>query len=108
MDKKKGIGVITGLCAIAIVGTKLFKFLSGEEKYSNDWMESLSDEELESEREKVRQDWCSAEKDFSMAVKLESILNQFDKEMSKRARKDKKEYGYPKHGEHGWYLSEDD
>ena len=50
MDKKKGIGVITGLCAIAIVGTKLFKFLSGEEKYSNDWMESLSDEELESER----------------------------------------------------------
>lgn len=30
MDKKKGIGVITGLCAIAIVGTKLFKFLSGK------------------------------------------------------------------------------
>ncbi len=108
MDKKKRIGIITGLCAAAFVGTKLFKFLNGEEKYSDDWMEALSDEELEAEREKVRQDWCSADKDFSIAVKLESILRQFDKEMSKRAWKDKKEYGYPKHSEHGWYLSGDD
>lgn len=108
MGKKKGIGVITGLCAIALVGTKLFKLLNVKEKYSAEWMESLSDEELEAEREKVRQAWCSVGKDFSSAVKLESILRKFDKEMSNRAWKGSKEYGYPKHGEHGWYLSGDD
>lgn len=110
MNAKKGIGVIASVRTVIFAGVKLFKFLSDEEnpKYSNEWIKSLSDSELEMEREKVRQDWCSAPKDFSLAVKLESILNQFDREMSNRAWNGKTEYGYPKHSEHGWYLSGDD
>lgn len=92
------------------IGLDIFKLLSSKQpkKYSKEWMQSLSDNELETEREIVRKYWCSVEKTLSEAVWAESVLNQFDREMSNRAWKGREDYGYPKHTKHGWYLSDDD
>lgn len=46
--------------------------------------------------------------EFSSAIRFESILNKFDKIISKRSCNGDNEYSYPKHSEHGWYLSGDD
>lgn len=46
--------------------------------------------------------------EFSPAIRFESILNKFDKIISKRSCNGDNEYSYPKHSEHGWYLSGDD
>ncbi len=107
---KKRTGIIS-FCAIALVagGVELVKYLSGREspQYSDEWMKSLSDGELEIEREKIRQYFCSAEKDLSSAIEAENILDRFDREMSDRKWKEHTAYVYPKHSEHGWYMSED-
>ena len=52
---KKSIGKVISIGA-AITGVVLFKLLSDNKntKYSNNWFESKSDDELETEREKVR------------------------------------------------------
>lgn len=74
--------------------------------YSERWMKSATDAELETEREKVRVAYATAGTtglsgaDFNY---LEKLLHRFDQEMSKRAWGGK-EYGYPVHREHGWHL----
>ena len=63
-------------------------------KYSNEWIQSLSDSELDIEREEIRKAWCSEPKDLSRAVELESILDQFDREIHKRKSSDSSGYSY--------------
>lgn len=105
---KKGIGKVIGIGATGatIIGVVLLKLLSDDRniKYSNKWFESKSDDELETEREKVRLDHCSGDENAW------NILRRFDNEMSKRASigHENEDYEYPKHREHGWYLSNDD
>lgn len=81
--KKSTGGIIAGLCAIAVTGGEIIKYLNGREyiKYSNEWMQSLSNSVLDIEREEIREAWCSEPKDLSRAVELESILDQFDREI---------------------------
>lgn len=57
---KKSIRKVIGIGA-AITGVVLLKLLSDNKntKYSNDWLESKSDDELAMEREKVRLEHCS-------------------------------------------------
>lgn len=55
------------------------------EKYTRGWCKSRSDEELDKEREKVRQDYCNPELDDSYRASLYFTLKNFDEEMSKRA-----------------------
>ena len=102
---KKNIGKVIGIGA-AITAVVLFKLLSDNEntKYSDNWFASKSDDELETEREKVRLAHCSGDE------KAWNILEIFDNEMRKRANigHENEEYKYPKHREHGWYLSNDD
>lgn len=83
---------------------KFFKDDETDKGYSKKWLESASDEDLETEREKVRLDHCSGDENAW------DILEKFDDEMRKRANKghENEEYKYPKHREHGWYLSNDD
>lgn len=102
-------GKIIGGFMTAVLGVSIFALLSREDcsKYSSAWFESASDDELNAEREKVRQAYCSAGLDFSEAVRMENLLRLFDKELSRRAWAGE-EYGYPAHREHGWYLSNDD
>lgn len=87
----------------------LFDKLFGKEpeKFTRDWYESRSNEELDKEREKVRQDYCNPELDDDYRASLYFILHDFDEEMSKRAWGNE-EFGYPIHNEHGWHLPEDD
>ena len=76
--------------------------------YSDHWFKTASDAELDSEREKVRQAFCSAGADTSKAIELEKLLHKFDMVMSERAWGEEKPRASSRHSEHGWYLPNDD
>lgn len=76
--------------------------------YSTKWFDTISDEVLDTEREKVRIAYCSSGSDFSEASRLQNLLWRFDKEMSKRAWGDETPHAPSIHREHGWYLPNDD
>jgi hypothetical protein len=98
--------IVISIGAVATV-FGLVKVLSGKtpSRYSEKWFEVLPDDELASEREKVRKAFCTAGKDLVQAIRLENLLGMFDKEMSRRAWSGHSEYEFPVHREHGWYLS---
>ena len=76
--------------------------------YSNKWFETVSDADLELEREKVRVAYCSSGADFGRATSLQNLLWRFDKEMSKRAWGNETPRAPSISREHGWYLPNDD
>ena len=82
----------------------LFKSSDDGDSYSDRWLKSASDEELETEREKVRLAHCSGDE------RAQNTLYRFDDEMRRRysAGHEVEEPGYPVHREHGWYLPNDD
>ena len=104
MKAKKVIEKVLGIGVAALGIGLLIWNLSDKEEYNDNWLHSASDDELEKEREKVRLAHCSGDETAW------ANLNRFDSEMSKRANKghENKNYGYPVHREHGWYLSNDD
>lgn len=107
MDAKKvvviGLGIIgTGLGIAKIVSGK------APAKFSAKWFETLSDADLNVEREIVRKAYCSSGDDFNLAVRLQNLLGLFDKELSKRAWGGRTDYGFPVHREHGWHLPSKD
>ena len=71
------------------------------EEYSNKWIQGLTDDEWEEEREKVRLRHCSGDE------KAQGILYRFDDEWCRR-KDDGTPWTPPAHREHGWYLSNDD
>ncbi|MBR4989638.1 MAG: hypothetical protein IKY96_00600 [Oscillospiraceae bacterium] len=82
------IAVVLGLknkVAIQCLWDKLSEELKKADLYSPKWFETVSDELLSTEREKVRLAYCSSGDNFSEANWLENLLRRFDKEMSKRA-----------------------
>lgn len=107
MNIKKIVGTGVGLAATGLV---MYKLLSGNEppKYSRKWFETVSDEVLNSEREIVRKQFCSAGDDFSLAVCLENLLRRFDSELGKRAWGDEIPHGPGYHREHGYNLFKGD
>ena len=76
--------------------------------YSTKWFETVTDDVLSAEREKVRLEYCSSGDKFSEASRLQNLLWRFDKEISKRAWGDETPHAPSIHREHGWYLSNDD
>lgn len=90
-----GIGLLGGALFLAAISN------GADEDYSNSWLSSASDEELDVEREIVRLRHCSGDESAW------NTLHRFDEEICKRAW-DGNEYGYPAHREHGWHLSNDD
>lgn len=79
--------------------------------FSSRWLRNATDDELESEREKVRERYVGGTTDIKEASKLYNTLHRFDSEMIDRANsKYEKENpnAKPRHREHGWYLSNDD
>lgn len=77
--------------------------------YSKRWLRNASDEELETEREKVR---TSPEPDLASGTRKYNTLRAFDDEMIERANKKYREEhpdAKPRPPrEHGWYLPNDD
>ena len=115
--------ILVGISIPAIIATilglknsdsikALWKHLSEEiEKanmFSAKWFDTVTDEVLSAEREKVRLAYCSSGVNFSEACRLQNPLWRFDKEMSKRAWGDEIPHAPSIHREHGWYLPNDD
>lgn len=115
--------ILVGISIPAIIATilglknsdsikALWKHLSEEiEKanmFSAKWFDTVTDEVLSAEREKVRLAYCSSGDNFSEACRFQNLLWRFDKEMSKRAWGDEIPHAPSIHREHGWYLPNDD
>ena len=108
MDKKSvlGIGISGGL--LLVFGLMKRYITLEPEKYSLKWLQGLSDEDLEKERENVRLEFCSSGSDFEKGARLQHLLGMFDYVLRERKTTDHKENNSPRHREHGWYLPEDD
>ena len=94
--------------AIKALWDQLNEEIKKANMYSSKWFESVTDETLSTEREKVRLAYCSSGDNFSEACRLQNLLWRFDKEMSKRAWGDEIPHAPSIHREHGWYLPNDD
>lgn len=105
----KGILTTVGLTVLGGIAYLLKKNADEKEpdEYSSKWFDSLSDEELDKEREKVRLEYCSSGDDFDRASSLQRLLWHFD-DIIRARHDDGSEPGYPVHREHGWHLLEDD
>lgn len=92
---------------IKILWKQLNEEIKKANMYSSKWFETVTDETLNTEREKVRLAYCSSGNNFSEASRLQNLLWRFDKEMNKRAWGDEIPHAPSIHREHGWYLSND-
>ena len=92
---------------IKILWKQLNEEIKKANMYSSKWFETVTDETLNTEREKVRLAYCSSGNNFSEASRLQNLLWRFDKEMNKRAWGDESPHAPSIHREHGWYLSND-
>lgn len=96
----------------AIVGAAYLSIRGADNEdefdYGRKWMQSATDDELDTEREKVRVAFCSAGGDGDLADRLQKLLWQFDDEMSNRAWGGETPRTPSFHREHGWYLPNDD
>lgn len=84
----------------------LFDFLSG----MFDGLGSLSDDELEGQREELRQRYIACQ-DIDEASRLYDEMHRYDAEMTRRANEAyERDNPEPttRHREHGWYLPNDD
>lgn len=105
------IAVVLGLKnkdAIKALWDQLNEEIKKDNMYSSKWFESVADETLSTEREKVRLAYCSSGDNFSEASRLQNLLWRFDKEMSKRTWGDETPHAPGIHREHGRYLPNDD
>lgn len=71
----------------------------GKKKYSEEWIASLSDEDWNEEREKVRVDYDRED--------WRELLDRFD-EVHHKKHDDGEPWSPPKHTAHGWHLPDDD
>ena len=98
---KIGAGVLT------VAATTVLAII-GEKNSFGYFLRNAKDEELETEREKVRLDFCNPNLDTDYRIDCQKTLGMFDREMRKRAWGNEKPHAPSYHSEHGWYLSSDD
>ena len=98
---KIGAGVLT------VAATTVLAII-GEKNSFGYFLRNAKDEELETEREKVRLDFCNPNLDTDYRINCQKVLGMFDREMSKRAWGNEKPHAPSYHSEHSWYLSSDD
>jgi len=109
--KKHGKKIIVGVSTV-LAGAVVYYLNSKDDSgnYSDSFFRNATDEELATEREKVRVEYANSgltNKSDEEVDRLYWLLNKFDNVMSKRAWNGEEPTG-PVHTEHGWYLSEDD
>ena len=105
------IAIVAGIKnkdAIKEIWANLKEAIKKANMYSSSWFTKASLDELNIEREKVRLAYCSSGSDEQAATHFESLLRQFDKELSKRAWGNETPRPPSIHREHGWYLPNDD
>ncbi len=74
-------------------------------------LRSLSDTQLEDEREVLRERYLSCGANVDEASRLYDELHRYDEEASRRANEvyeRENPEAQTRHREHGWYLSNDD
>lgn len=78
------------------------------EKYSREWIGSLSNGMWEKEREIVRQSMCNPKLGMEVQSECQNILRLFDKIKSERVWAGKKPMGSSYSREHGYNLYKND
>lgn len=76
--------------------------------YSDKWFKNISNDVLESEKNKVRIDYYTCRDNYNKSERLERLLNRFDDEISNRTGGTEKPHAPKINREHGWYLPNDD
>lgn len=106
MDKKAKKKLMFCLSGLVVGGYGMYKGFINKEphKYSLEWIKKITDSQWETEREIIRQKFCSPKYDDSFRIKFQNILDLFDKVKSERDWAGKKPQGPASHREHGWYL----
>jgi len=105
--KKIVVGtLVLGGLIVTTFGIKKYISNLPIEKYSREWLESLSKDNLEAEREKVRLEFVASGSNLSKATRLQNLLYAFDDEMARR--RPEVPSGPTIHREHGRYLPNDD
>ncbi len=105
--KKIVVGtLVLGGLIVTTFGIKKYISNLPIEKYSREWLESLSKDALEAEREKVRLEFVASGSDRNKAIRLQNLLYAFDDEMARR--RPEVPSGPIIHREHGRYLPNDD
>ena len=100
--KKYAIG---GGILIAILSYIGYKSIPSEvEKYSPEWFDNASDEEIMEEREKIWKKSCSVGDDYELFDFLDKWVKKFDSVISKRAWGDQKPTGPSYSREDGYNL----
>lgn len=93
--------------AITELWNSLKKEIEKGSLYSAKWFEKASLEELEAARKLVQQDYNNPNLDLDYRSDCWNLLNKFDNAIG-NIKWGGKEYGYPVHSSHGWYLPSDD
>ena len=106
MDKKAKKKLMFCLSGLVVGGYGMYKgFINKEpDKYSIASIKKLTDSQMETEREIIRQKFCSPKYDDSLRIKFQIILRLFDKVKSERDWEGKTPQGPAFRREHGWYL----
>lgn len=102
---KKILGISVGVLSVATIS--VLSILYSKDEFV-DFLKKATDEELDSEREKVRLDFCNPDLDDDYRNSCQVKLRAFDSEMSKRAWKNEKPHAPSYHRENGFYLPNDD
>ena len=105
---KKLLAIGGGVLAAVVTILLTSKDKNEDFSYSSNWLSNATDDELKTERERVRREYCSSGNNFEKASELQNTLYRFDAEMSKRAWGDEEPKPPSYHREHGWYLPNDD
>jgi len=111
-EKLEVVAASVGIAALGVVKVAHESSSGGRNddnpEYTDRWMKSATDNELDTEREKVRFAYCSSGDNFDAACRLQNLLRRFDTEMSDRAWGDEEPHAPSYHREHGYYLPNDD
>ena len=105
----KKIAVITlvvGGITASVFGVKKLIDSLPVDMYTQEWLQSLSKEALDAEREKERLAFCASGSNYSEATRHQHNLYALDRELYRR--RPKAPDGPTIHREHGWYLPNDD
>ena len=108
MDSKKVLKKVGGI-ALTILGAIVLKMLDNKEpaKYSEEWFNTISDEEFDAEREPVRK----KARENGGDLDADKLLRRFDREEAQRLNEkyEKENPNWqPIHREHGRYLPNDE
>lgn len=109
MDKENKIGVRVVLGIAAAFSALIWGILNqSPEQGSREWIESLSDDELDRAREKAQQDYLNPALKEKLRENAQSLMFRYDNEIGTRGKARGEHKGPTHHPDHGDHLYKDD